>query len=115
MGTYGIPRNLKGEGRILFIFSTKALIWTAAGAGIGLLFYFLFSMLNLTIVGIIITVLFAVIGFSIATFKMPNSTAFEITRKTGGQNIDDVIKRGIRFKRNKKRIYVYTKEGDIDE
>ena len=26
MGTYMIPRNTKGEGRILFIFSTKALI-----------------------------------------------------------------------------------------
>lgn len=25
---YQIPRNVKGEGRILFIFSTKALIYT---------------------------------------------------------------------------------------
>ena len=32
MGTYMIPRNTKGEGRILFIFSTKALIYTAVGA-----------------------------------------------------------------------------------
>ena len=31
MGTYNIPRNVKGEGRILFIFSTKALISTAVG------------------------------------------------------------------------------------
>ena len=28
MGTYYLPRNTKGEGRILYIFSTKALIYT---------------------------------------------------------------------------------------
>ncbi len=32
MGTYMIPRNTKGEGRILFIFSTKAIIFTVAFA-----------------------------------------------------------------------------------
>lgn len=31
MGTHMIPRNTKGEGRILFIFSTKAMIYTAVG------------------------------------------------------------------------------------
>jgi hypothetical protein len=31
---YQIPRSVKGEGRILYIFSTKALIYTAIGAGI---------------------------------------------------------------------------------
>ena len=31
---YQIPRNVKGEGRILFIFSKKALITTGIGAGI---------------------------------------------------------------------------------
>ena len=39
MRTYEIPRNYKGEGRILFIFSTKALIYTVIGAAIGLIFY----------------------------------------------------------------------------
>lgn len=40
MRTYEIPRDYKGEGRILYIFSTKGLIFTCAGAGIGLIFYF---------------------------------------------------------------------------
>ena len=31
MGTYNLPRNVKGEGRILFIFSSKALIYTFIG------------------------------------------------------------------------------------
>lgn len=47
MGTYNLPRNVKGEGRILYIFSTKALIYTAIGIGIGALFYFLFSLIRI--------------------------------------------------------------------
>lgn len=31
MGTHMIPRDTKGEGRILFIFSTKAMIFTVVG------------------------------------------------------------------------------------
>ena len=34
--------------------------------------------------------LFGIIGFCITTFKMPNSSNFEILRKTGGENIDDI-------------------------
>lgn len=110
MGTYNLPRNVKGEGRILFIFSTKGLITTCAGGGIGLIFYFLLSALNLKIVGIIITLIFAAIGYAIGMLQVPNAGGFEITRKTGGENIDDVIKRYIKFKTNKKKYYVYTKE-----
>ena len=41
---------------------------------------------------------------------MPETNSFEITRKTGGERIDDVILRAIKFKMKKNRIYVYTKE-----
>ena len=110
MGTYNLPRNVKGEGRILFIFSTKGLITTCIGGAVGLLFYFMFSALGLNIVGIIITLIFAAIGYAIGMLKVPNANGMEITRKTGGENIDDVIKRYIKFKTNKKKYYVYTKE-----
>lgn len=110
MGTYNLPRNVKGEGRILFVFSTKALIYTAIGAVVGLIFYFIFSLFNFTIGGLIAIGVFGLIGFIIGTFKMPESTAFEITKKTGGENIDDVIRRGIKFKMQKNRIYVYKEE-----
>ena len=110
MGTYNVPRNVKGEGRILFIFSSKSLITTCIGGGVGLIFYFIFKLLNLTIVGIVITLIFALIGYSIGMFKIPDTNGLEITRKTGGENIDDVIKRYIKFKQNKKKLYVYTKE-----
>ena len=110
MNTYNIPRNVKGEGRILFIFSTKALIYTGIGCGIGLIFYVLFSLLKIDFVGMAIVVILGLIGFLIGTFKIPNSDNFAFTKKTGGENIDDIIKRAIKFQKNKK-IYLYT----IDE
>lgn len=115
MQTYEIPRDYRGEGRILYIFSTKALIYTAVGVGIGLIFYFLFNLIGLTVVGIIITVLFGLIGFVIATFKVPDSKKFKILEKTGGEKIDTVILRYIKFKQKKNRIYVSIKEETKDE
>ena len=82
MGTYNLPRNVKGEGRILFIFSTKSLIYTLIGAAIGLVFYMVFSLVKLSIVGIAMILILGLIGFSIGTFKMPDTNAFEITKKT---------------------------------
>ena len=115
MNTYNIPRNVKGEGRILMIFSTKALIWTTAGVVIGAIFYFIFNLIGMKSLGIIFILLFGVIGFVIATFKVPDSAAFEITRKTGGENIDDVIKRYVKFKREKGKIYVYDNDRTIEK
>jgi len=110
MGTYNIPRNVKGEGRILFIFSTKSLITTCIGGALGLVFYLIFSLVGLKTVGMIITGIFALIGYSIGMFKVPEANGLEITKKTGGENIDDVLKRYIKFKKNDKKLYVYTKE-----
>ena len=117
MGTYNIPRNVKGEGRILFIFSTKALIYSGVGALAGGIFYIIFNLIGMTLIGIIFVVLFALIGFIIGTFKVPNLNKFDIARKTGGQNIDDVIKRAFKFKTKKCKYYVYgyTKEENKDE
>lgn len=110
MGTYNIPRNVKGEGRILFIFSTKSLITTCVGGGLGLVAYFIFKIIGLGFIGLIIAAVCALIGYAIGMFKIPESAGLEICRKTGGENIDDVIKRYIKFKKNEKKLYVYTKE-----
>ena len=115
MQTYEIPRNYRGEGRILYIFSTKALIYTCVGAGIGLMFYFIFRMIGLSIVWLIITAIFGLIGFVIGTLKVPESNAFDITKKTGGENIDNVIIRWIKFKKNMNKIYVYKEEEDTKD
>lgn len=110
MGTYNLPRNVKGEGRIFFIFSAKGLIMTCAGLLISLPFYLILGALKLKTLGIIISIAFGVIGYAIGMLKVPNAEGLEITRKAGGENIDDVIKRYIKFKMNKKKYYVYTKE-----
>ena len=107
MGTYNLPRNVKGEGRILFVFSTKALIYTFVGIVIGYFISLIFTMINLRVVGYAIIAILGIAGFLIGTLKMPESSNFEITRKTGGENIDDVIMRAIKFKMKKRKIYVY--------
>lgn len=112
MGTYNLPRNVKGEGRILFIFTGKSMIYTVIGGACGLVFYFIFSSINLKMVGIGIMVFFALIGFIIGTLKVPNLEKFNFARKTGGENIDDVIKRAIKFKTKGKKIYVYREENE---
>ena len=43
---------------------------------------------------------------------MPNAKGTEITRKTGGEKIDEIILRLIKFKMKKNRIYIYDKEGE---
>ena len=106
MNTYNITRNVKGEGRILFIFSTKALIYATVGIGIGFLFFLICKMINLNMIGFIIMGILGVIGFVIGTFKVPDSAAFSITKNAGGENIDEVIKRAIKFKKEKNKIYV---------
>ncbi len=82
MNTYNVPRNVKGEGRILFIFSTKALIYTAIGLGIGLIFYIGFTVSGMQIVGIIADAAVGLIGFLIGTFKIPDTRAFQFTQRT---------------------------------
>lgn len=111
MATHSIPRNVKGEGRILFIFTAKSLIFSAVGLGVGLLINAMFSFIVKSFyVKLAIDILFAGIGYAIATLKVPDSPRFEITKKAGGEKIDEVILRAIKFKLQKKRIYVYTKE-----
>ena len=115
MGTYNLPRNVKGEGRILFMFSTKSLITTTIGVGVGLIFYVILKTLGFTLIGVGVTFLFGLIGYAIGMFKVPETNGLEITKKTGGENIDDVLLRYIKFKNKKKKMYIYTKEEKINE
>ena len=95
------------------IFSTKSLIASCIGAVIGLgVYYFLKVIFGIGMIGLIITLILAAIGCGITTLKVPETNNFEITRKTGGDRVDDVILRAIKFKQKGKKIYVYTKEED---
>lgn len=77
------------------------------GGIFGLIFYYIFAkILGMKIVGIVTALGFAAIGYGIAMMKMPDSNRFEILRKTGGEKIDDVILRAIKFKAKGRRVYI---------
>ncbi|MGN1330660.1 MAG: hypothetical protein ACI4VN_04925 [Clostridia bacterium] len=109
MGTYYIPRNLRGETRIFYIFTVKSLISTVIGTMMGLVFLFIFSIIGLQMVGIIITALFALVGWGIGAIKIPTIAGIQVTKKIGGEPLSEIILRWIKFNKNKK-LYVYTKE-----
>lgn len=92
------------------IFSGKAMIYTLIGAGIGYIFHSILKSIGIGTIGLIILILFAGIGFVIGTCKMPPIESIKLCRQTAGENIDDIIKRGIKFKLKKNKIYVYAKE-----
>lgn len=108
MGSYYIPsNNLKGESRILYIFTAKSLIFTAIGAFLGLIFYFIFGIvLGINILGYVCIGICAIIGYTIATVKVPAGGNSKLSKNVGGDSIDDIIKRYILFKKTKK-VYTY--------
>ena len=120
MGTYNIPRNTKGEGRLFYIFSTKALIYTVAGILLGAIIKGILGLIGnlipavsgvFSIIGIVFIVIFAILGFVLGTFKMPSNERFEITKKAAGIKLDKVLFESIKFHFKKNKIYVYdTKE-----
>ena len=109
MGTYYIPRNYRGESRILYIFTVKSLITTSVGAMFGSIFWLVFKMAGMQTVGLIIMALLALVGYVIGALKIPTIVAFPLTKKVGGEPIGEIILRYIKFKKNRK-MYVYTKE-----
>ena len=115
MGTYRVPRNTKGESRILIIFSTKALIYTIVGVVIGYIINVILRLIGITGVGIVIIVVLALLGFSIATFKIPNITSIPAISSIAGESIDDIIIRYMKYKRNKKKIYIAERKSNTKE
>ena len=116
MGSYYIPRNVKGETRILYIFTIKALIFTAIGGVIGFLIRTLLKAIGLGTVGIIIWILFALIGYGIGAIKIPTVSGLPFTKKIGGEPLSEIIVRYFKYMQNKK-IYTYfeTKEEIVKE
>ena len=109
MGTYYIPRNLRGETRIFYIFTVKSLITTVCGIALGLVFLLIFSMIGMKLVGVIITAILALVGFGIGAIKIPTLSGLPVTKKIGGEPLSEIITRWIKFNKTKK-MYVYTKE-----
>ena len=101
MGTYYVPRNYKGESRILYIFTTKSLITTGVGALIGSVFF-------------IIMGIFGLLGWIYGAVKIPTIAGIAVTKKVGGESLDEIINRYIKFKA-KRRIYSYADTKIADE
>lgn len=91
-GPYNIPRNTKGEIRYFNIFSIRALIETLVGLILGFLISY-GVILMLKSIGmkipdsfvkeLVTAVVFGFFGFAISSFKIPDTNAFELTRKVG--------------------------------
>lgn len=115
MGTYRVPRNTKGESRILIIFSTKALIYTVVGLVIGYFINYGLKLAGIETVGLIIMAILGVIGFTIGTLKIPEIGAFPITKQIAGEKLDEVIVRYYKFKKNSQKIYVAEKIEKVEK
>ncbi len=109
MATHYIPKDLKGETRILIIFSVKSLITTAAFGGVGLIFLLIFHSLGMDVLGVILLIIFALLGYGFGTIKIPKITGLPFTKNIEGDSMDDVIRRYLKYKSNRK-VYSYTKE-----
>jgi len=114
MGTYTIPRNLKGETRLLIIFSVKSLISTAGGLLIGLLFYLLIAKgFGQETAGLVVLAIFGVLGFAAGAFNIPTIAGLPVTKKIGGEPVYEIVYRYFKFKMSKKKYsYFITKEGE---
>ena len=108
-GTYFVPRSVKGESRILLIFSVKSFIMTLFTGLIGVLIWFGLSSIGVSVgfvPGLILVGVFGGIGFCIATLKIPDVPIMGKLRKAGGENVGDILFRLATFG-PKKKIYIY--------
>ena len=112
---YLIPRNYRGENKILFIFSMKSFLFTVGGAAIGLPLYLVLKIFKKSTIGLILILILGLIGFAIGTFKIPDSTNWEFTRKVGGESIDNIFFFCFKFKQKKNKIYIYKEEREDDK
>ena len=106
--SYYVPRSVKGESRILIIFTLRSFVFTAVFGIVGFLIAELIS--NVIPMGILAKVITAVvfggIGYVIGAVKIPDSPIVGPFRKASGEYIYAIIWRFITFK-GRKKIYIY--------
>ena len=106
--SYYVPRSVKGETRLLVIFTIKSFITTVVVGLIGALIWYLGStfFFIFLVPGLIVTFIFGDIGYVLGAAKIPDIPAMGALQKAGGENISDILFRLLTFKR-KKKIYIY--------
>ena len=105
---YNVPRNVKGESRILFIFTVKSFMTTIGGAIVGGVLFLFCSALGTASAGAILLLVSALVGFLIGTLTIPDSPIMGKFRKAGGEPLATILARTLLFYK-KKKIYVYRK------
>lgn len=108
-GTYFVPRSVKGESRILLIFSVKSFILTLITGLLGAGIWYLLGAIGINIgfvPGLVLVSIFGAVGFCVATLKIPDVPIMGKLRKAGGENVGDILFRLATFK-PKKKIYLY--------
>jgi len=112
MGTHLIPRQIDGDARILLIFTPKGFIGVLIGVGIGTILFKIAETVGAPTVGGVLLGICALIGFIIGQVKIPESNAYSLFKKVGGEYIREIIRRYFAFKKTRK-IYIYedAKEG----
>jgi hypothetical protein len=108
--TYTVPRNVKGESRILYIFTMRSFITTVLGAIVGYLVSIIFSIVGLKLAGWIAMGIIAIIGFAVGTLTIPDTPIVGNLRKAGGEKLGDILIRTVTFK-SRKKIYIYREGG----
>ena len=98
--TYTVPRSVKGESRILYIFTIKSLAMTLGFGAIGIILYFILkSFMEISMITMILIIApFAGLGFLIGAAKIPDSPFMGPLQKAGGENVSDILWRLITFK-----------------
>lgn len=111
--TYTVPRDAKGESRILYIFTVKSMITSVIGAIIGVVPYVILTIAGQGFAAFISVIVCAVIGYLAGIMTIPDTPLLGNLRKAGGEKVTDIIIRAITFK-NRRKIYIY-REGGKDK
>lgn len=108
---YTVPRSAKGESRILYIFTIKSFVVTIIFAILGIIIWFLLeNIVEISLFAkIVITAIFAGLGYLFSAVQIPDSPLMGPLQKAGGEIIGDMLIRLIFFNKNKK-IYVYNEK-----
>lgn len=103
--THIIPRaDVKGQDRFFIFFSVPGLIGTIIGIAIGYPVFLIVSAFASTTPGLVVLALFGLIGFIIGQGQIPDTNAFPLFKKVGGEYVRDIILRYFRFKKTKKKF-----------
>ena len=115
-GSYYVPRSVKGETRILYMFTIKSFIVTLVFALLGWAVTLLVGQIvKLAIMPtLVIILIFGAIGYALATLTIPDVPAMGKLRKAGGENIGSMLIRAMTFNK-KKRIYLYNYKREINK